>query len=78
MSDQTARAAAAKAYATHFVPLVEDPALKTDRESIIRHSESLINGNADTVQTLHRYFHNLDIVINGYVHENFFGMVESE
>jgi hypothetical protein len=78
MVDQTARAVAVKAYATHFVPLVEDQALKTDLESIIRHSESVINGNADTVQTLHRYFHDLDIVINGYVHEDFFGVVESE
>jgi hypothetical protein len=78
MADQTARATAAKAYAAHFVPLVEDPALKTDLESIIRHSKSVINGNADTVQTLNRYFHDLDIVINGYVHEDFFGVVESE
>ncbi|MFY0762155.1 hypothetical protein AB1K32_25480 [Metabacillus dongyingensis] len=78
MADQSARATAAKAYAAHFVPLVEDPALKTDLESIIRHSESVINGNADTVQTLHRYFHDLDIVINGYVHEDFFGVVESK
>ncbi|UOK57373.1 hypothetical protein MGI18_23115 [Bacillus sp. OVS6] len=53
-------------------------ALKMDFESIIRHSESVINGNADTIQTLHRYFHNLDIVINGYVYEDFSSVVESE
>ncbi|MCM3597890.1 hypothetical protein M4D55_19150 [Metabacillus idriensis] len=78
MADQTARATAAKAYAAHFVPLVEDEALKTDLESIIRHSESVIYGNSENVQTLHRYFHDLDMVINGYVHEDFFGVVESE
>lgn len=78
MADQLARATAAKAYAEHFVPLVENEALKTDLQSIIQHSESVINGNSDNVQTLHRYFHDLDMVINGYVHNDFFGVVESE
>lgn len=78
MADQEARASAAKGYAEHFIPLVEEQALKNDLQAIIRHSESVINGNGETVQTLHRYFHDLDIVINGYVHEDFFGVVKSK
>ncbi len=78
MADQESRASAAKGYAEYFIPIVEDQALKNDLEAIISHSESVINGKWDTVQTMHRFFHDLDIVINGYVHEDFLGVVESK
>ncbi|MDX8290366.1 hypothetical protein SLL00_11205 [Metabacillus indicus] len=78
MPDQIARAEAAKAYAGYFIPLTEDPALKNDLEAIIMHADSVIAGNAETVLTLHRYFHDLDIAVNGYVHEQIFGVTESK
>ncbi|MEK3807475.1 hypothetical protein MHB63_13105 [Bacillus sp. FSL H8-0547] len=78
MPDQIARAEAAKAYAGHFIPLTEDSALKADLEAITMHADSVIAGNAETVLTLHRYFHDLDIAVNGYVHEQIFGVTESK
>ncbi|MGD6796618.1 hypothetical protein [Metabacillus indicus] len=78
MPDQIARAEAAKAYAGYFIPLTEDPALKNDLEAITMHADSVIAGNAETVLTLHRYFHDLDIAVNGYVHEQIFGVTESK
>ncbi|MGP7816415.1 hypothetical protein [Niallia sp. 01092] len=56
---------------------VKNKKIKHDLESIQQHAQQVINGDdRDAMRLLHRYFHDLDILFNGYDYNQTFGVTE--